>query len=107
LLRAVLMGDESVLQSLRRICAPECLVEIITGIDEERDKSEIERLELPLLSSDYLENILIPKYQAAGFDVLESGVLTASDWSKLETSWARKLQGNNNRQCLYLILLAS
>jgi 16S rRNA (adenine(1408)-N(1))-methyltransferase len=60
LLRAVLTGDESVLQSLRRICAPECLVEIITGIDEERDKSEIERLELPALSPKYLENILIP-----------------------------------------------
>ena len=33
LLGAVLRGDESVLCALRRICAPECLVEIVIGID--------------------------------------------------------------------------
>jgi len=104
LLRAVVLGDESVLNSLRRICAPECLLEIIIGIDEERDKSEIERLELPQLSFDYLENILIPKYEAAGFQAMGKGVLDASDWSKLETSWARKLQSNDKRKCVYLIL---
>ncbi len=107
LLRAVIVGDESVLNSLRRICAPECLIEIVIGIDEERDKSEIERLELSQLSPDYLENILIPKYKAAGFEVLDKGILSPSDWSKLETSWARKLQSNSNRQVTYLILQAS
>ena len=107
LLRAVVSGDENVLEALRRICAPECLVEIIIGIDEERDKSEIERLALPVLSDDYLENVLLPKYAVAGFDVLEKGSLTASEWSKLETSWARKLQGGANRKVTYLILRAS
>ena len=50
LLRAVGLGQKDVLDSLRRICASECLVEIVIGIDEERDRSEIERLELPKLS---------------------------------------------------------
>lgn len=68
LLRAIVQGDENVLNSLRRISAPECLLEIVIGIDEERDKSEIERLELPQISSEYLENVLIPKYEAAGFE---------------------------------------
>jgi 16S rRNA (adenine(1408)-N(1))-methyltransferase len=104
LLRAVASGDEKVLESLRRLGAPECLVEIIIGIDEERDKSEIERLALPKLSSDYLKSALIPKYEAAGFKLLESGILNSSEWSKLETSWARKLQGGSNRKVIYLIL---
>ncbi len=107
LLSAVVTGKESVLSSLRRICAPECLVEIVIGIDQERDKSEIERLELPQLSSDYLENVLIPKYQAAGFEIIDKGILLPADWSKLETSWARKLQGGSNRQVIYLIFQAS
>ncbi len=102
LLRAVVLGDENILAALRRICAPECLLEIVIGIDEERDKSEIERLNLPELSGEYLQNILIPKYEAAGFDFLESGVLDASEWSKLETSWARKLQGSSDRKVVYL-----
>jgi 16S rRNA (adenine(1408)-N(1))-methyltransferase len=103
LLRAVVLGDENVLNSLRRICAPECLLEIVIGIDEERDKSEIERLELPQISFEYLENVLIPKYKAAGFDVLEKGILDSSDWAKLETSWARKLQGSSDRKVTYLV----
>ncbi len=107
LLRALILGDENVLQSLRRICAPDCFVEIVIGIDEERDKSEIERLKLPRLSPNYLENVLIPKYETAGFEILEKGILSFSDWSKLETSWARKLQGGENRQVTYLILQAT
>ena len=35
LLRAVTLGDENILASLRRICAPECLLEIVIGIDED------------------------------------------------------------------------
>lgn len=107
LLRGVASGDDAVLNSLRRICAPECLIEIIIGIDEERDKSEIGRLGLPKLSLDYLENKLIPKYEAAGFEIVEKGILNSSDWSKLETSWARKLQSGSNREVTYLIFQAA
>lgn len=103
LLRYVSVGDEEILKSLRRISAPGCLLEIIIGTDEERDKSEIERLDLPPLSADYLQNTLLPKYRAAGFEILESGDLNSDDWSKLETSWARKLQGNRSRKVFYLI----
>jgi len=103
LLRAVLKGDEEILRSLYRIAAPECILEIIIGIDPERDTAEIERLELPALSIEYLENVLCPKYEAAGFEVIEKGILNQSDWSKLETSWARKLQGNESRKVVYLI----
>jgi 16S rRNA (adenine(1408)-N(1))-methyltransferase len=107
LLRAVASGDENVLASLRRVCAPECLLEIVIGIDDARDKSEIERLELPQISPEYLEDVLIPKYEAAGFAILEKGILNASEWSKLETSWARKLQGSADRKVTYLVLQAA
>lgn len=106
LLRAVAIGDEDVIENLRRICAPECLIEIVIGIDEERDKSEIERLALPPFSIDYLKDDLLPKYEAAGFKILESGVLDSSRWSKLETSWARKLQENPHRKVFYIIAQA-
>jgi 16S rRNA (adenine(1408)-N(1))-methyltransferase len=107
LLRAVGAGEEKILQSLRRICAPECLLEIIIGIDPERDKSEIERLQLPNLTMEYLEKTLLPKYETAGFKVLETGVLGAAEWSKIETSWVKKLQGNVNRKVIYLAFHAT
>ncbi|CAN5507211.1 N/A [soil metagenome] len=107
LLSSVAVGDENVLRSLRRICAPECLVEIVIGMEEERDRSEIERLGLPQLSPEHLKNVLIPKYNAVGFTVLDSGVLDSSDWPDLDTSWAKKLKGGQNRHITFLILEAT
>lgn len=103
LLKAVALGDTSVLASLRRIAAPGCLLEIVIGIDPERDKTEIERQQLPELSTAYLNDALIPKYESGGFEVLDHGSLSRSEWAKLETSWARKLQGNAEREVVYLI----
>ena len=106
LLQAVVLGDENILVSLRQVCAPECLLEIIIGIDQERDKTEIERLQLPHLTEDYLENVLLPKYELVGFKLLEKGTLDSSKWSKIETSWAKKLQGGANRKVTFLIFQA-
>lgn len=107
LLRAVAMGEQDVLRNLRRICARDCLLEIVIGLDSERDRTEIERLGLPALSTRYLETILADSYRAAGFDVLETGALSQADWSKLQTSWARKLTGNTKREVAYLIARAA
>ena len=107
LLRAVATGDADVLSKLRRICAPACLLEIVIGLDLERDRTEIERLGLPALSNEYLETVLIDRYRAAGFEVLEKGALSQADWSHLQTSWARKLSGNADREVVYLIARAA
>ncbi len=103
LLKAVASGDEAVLAALGRIAAHECMLEIVIGIDEERDRSEIARLGLPDLSSEYLKHVLAPKYEKAGFEVLDYGSLDPSEWSRLKTSWARKLQSNAGRKVVYLI----
>lgn len=107
LLQAVVLGDEAILRGLRRICADGCLLEIVIGIDPVRDKTEVERLGLPPLTEDYLNDVLIPKYLAVGFELVKTGSLEAGEWSKLETSWARKLQGGDGRRVSYLVLQAS
>jgi 16S rRNA (adenine(1408)-N(1))-methyltransferase len=106
LLRAVVAGEPEILRNLRRICAPRCLLEIVIGLDPERDRAEIERLDLPVLSNEYLETVLMDRYHTAGFDVLEKGALSQTDWSHLQTSWARRLQGNADRAVIYLIARA-
>lgn len=106
LLRAVVTGDPAVLRNLRRICEVEALLEIVIGIDPSRDQSEIERLDLPALTSDYLQRELIPLYESAGFAVFEHGTLSAAQWAELETSWARRLRGNDQRAVTYLVARA-
>jgi 16S rRNA (adenine(1408)-N(1))-methyltransferase len=106
LLSAVATADEKVIGALRRVAAPGCLLEIVIGIDPERDKVEIERLDIPDLTPIFLHSYLFPKYLSAGFTLLEHGKLGPAEWSRLETSWARKLQGNSHRKVTYLVFQA-
>ncbi len=107
LLRAVAMGEEAVLGNLRRVCAPEGWLEIVIALDPERDQTEISRLGLEPLTAEFLQRTLIPRYQAAGFDVLEYGVLAPSEWQQLNTSWAQRLRGNAERTLTFLIARAT
>jgi 16S rRNA (adenine(1408)-N(1))-methyltransferase len=106
LLRAVATGEITVLQNLRRICAPGALLEIVIGLDPARDQTEIERLSLTPLSVEFIDHQLAPKYRAAGFETIERGIITASEWPRINTSWAMRLQGNEQRNITCLIARA-
>lgn len=103
LLRAVATGDRVVLQNLRRICSPGALLEVVIGLDPDQDRSEMDRLGLPPVSLSYIDSTLVPRYREAGFEVLKRGLLSASDWARLQTSWAKRLQGGGNRSVFYII----
>lgn len=103
LLRAIALGAEQVLRSLHRISAPGCLLEVVIGIDPRRDRAEVERLNLPPLSAEYLKHVMTPRFEAAGFSVRESGAVSADEWGHLKSSWARRLKGNDQRQVVYFI----
>ena len=107
LLRAVATGDERVLRGLRRLCAPGWWLEVIIGIDPERDRTEVERLGLPVLSPENVRAELIPRYAAAGFKIVQSGVIAQSEWPQLQTSWAKRLHGNAERKVTYIIARAT
>ena len=106
LLRAVATGELGVLRNLRRICASEALLELVIGLDPERDQSEIERLGLEPLTLEFIDNVLAPKYAAAGLRIAERGIIPAAEWPKLNTSWAKRLQGNERRSIAYVIAAA-
>lgn len=106
LLRAVATGEITVLQNLRRICAPGALLEIVIGLDPVRDQTEIERLGLTPLSIELIDQQLVPNYHAANFETIERGILPASEWPEFNTSWAKRLHGNEQRHITYLIARA-
>ena len=107
LLRAVATGDSVVLGKLRRICSPGALLEVIIGLDPERDRSEMERLGLQPMSIEYIDAVLVPGYREAGFKVVDRGVLRRSEWAQLHTTWAQRLRGGGSRSVVYLIAQAA
>jgi len=106
LLGAFATGDVDILRSVRRICSPGALLEVVLGLDPSRDRSEIGRLGLPDLSLEFVDSILVPRYASASFEITERGVRPASEWPEFNTSWARRLQGNEQRPITYLIARA-
>lgn len=107
LLKAVATGDAQILASLRRIAAIDCLLEIIIGVETERDAAELLRLEIPELTVSYFENTLASRYNASGFQTVEIRQLSRDEWSKIETSWARRLSGSSTRAVTMLIFCAA
>ncbi len=106
LLQAVATADKHILSSLHRIAAPDGLLEVVIGIDPDRDRSEIERLGVPALSDEYIKSLLIPEYDRMGFRAIEHGTLGPDEWSGLETSWAKKLSGSPDRKVIFLLFKA-
>ena len=106
LLKAVAAGEEQALRNLRRICTPEALLEIVIGLDDSRDRSEITRLGLAPFTIELIDTVLVSKYRAAGFTITERGSLPASEWPEFKTSWAKRLRGKDTRPITYLIARA-
>lgn len=106
LLRAVATGESSVLQNLRRVCSIGALLEVVIGLDPDRDRSEMERLGLQGMSPAHINSVLAPRYKDAEFKIMEAGALSASEWSRLQTSWAKRLAGNANRTLIYIVARA-
>jgi 16S rRNA (adenine(1408)-N(1))-methyltransferase len=102
LLRGVATGDELVLGNLLKLCRPEARLEVIIGIDTERDRSQIARLGLPDLSDEYLKRVLVPAYESRGFEIEEFGRGSASSWPEIDSSWARKLRQSSTRVLIFL-----
>jgi 16S rRNA (adenine(1408)-N(1))-methyltransferase len=103
LLGAIANGDERILRSLHRISAPGCLLEVVIGFDPKRDRRELERLEIGDFSLDYVRNTLASRYSNRGLKLKESGVLAKGEWTRLHTSWARRLSPNDAREVVYFI----
>ncbi|HUF03357.1 MAG TPA: class I SAM-dependent methyltransferase [Aridibacter sp.] len=101
LLGAVLSADPEFLARMRQILKPEGTLTIITGIDPERDRSELERLGVEPPTRSSTGSSLVPSYAASGFRLVSFETGSAGDL-RAETTWARKLKGSPVRRFMKL-----
>jgi hypothetical protein len=79
LLRVVAPGDETVLRNLLRICTPGALLEMNIGLDPERVPIYNGNAWPETPTDEFLEQTLISRYVASGFDILEKQVFAPSE----------------------------
>jgi 16S rRNA (adenine(1408)-N(1))-methyltransferase len=106
LLRGLALGEQQVLANLRRVCARDALLEVVIGVDAQRDQSELERLEISEIGFKNIGSVLVERYRQAGFEITESGESPPVLWSKLHSTWAKRLKENPNRSITYLVARA-
>ena len=102
LLKGVAEGGELFVKNLRRLCKPGARLEVIIGIDPERDQSEFKRLGLPEFSAKYLKSELALRYESNGFEVVDCARLSSSNRPEIESTWAKRLRHSDTRILIYL-----
>jgi 16S rRNA (adenine(1408)-N(1))-methyltransferase len=98
LLGAVAMGDRRILRSLYSVLKDQGSLKITLGTDPTRDRAELDRLGVPELDLAYFNGFLSAAYADSGLRMTDCRELAMSDWSSIETSWARRLGGNDGRR---------
>jgi len=95
LLHAAATGDQDALSRLIRICAPDATLKIIISLDPARDCSEMDRLNISRFDLKYVREVLIPRYERAGFHMKEPKNLTPAEVLALNSSWAKRVHSAN------------
>ena len=88
------------------MCREEALLEIIVGLDSERDRSELARLQINEFNADHIDSVLATRYREAGFEISERGEGLPLSLPQIQSSWAKRLGGSSNRRLIYLIAQA-
>ena len=105
-MHSVATGDTKILSNLNRICQNNALMKVIISLDPVRDSAELKRLEIPAFDLDYVRNVLVHKYKDAGFEIIEAKVMTAHEYSTLQSSWAKRIHQNKERLPIYFFARA-
>lgn len=91
LLAGIVKVEDNCWDNIKRICKKGAYIDLLFGYDEKIDRSEIKRLNLPVLSRNFIYKILIPKLQDIGLEVIEAKQLTANQLTNYPSTWAKKM----------------
>lgn len=97
LLRAVLLPEPDILQSIRGLIKSGGILEVLTAIDPVRDLQELARLGLPELTDRHFDIDLIRSYRSAGFVRVENAGFAPGVAFPVETTWGKRLSRSPER----------
>jgi 16S rRNA (adenine(1408)-N(1))-methyltransferase len=102
LMRGLLEPDESTLQQLEWLLRPGGSWEIVASYDPAHDTGAFAGEALPPLDGAYVDNRLVPAYEASGLQVTESRRMTQDEALALPSNWGRRLLHARPREVFFL-----
>jgi 16S rRNA (adenine(1408)-N(1))-methyltransferase len=102
LLRGLLRPHPDVLDAVASLLSPGGTIEIIMAYDPEHDPNAFTGDPLPALDEAYLEEALLPAYEAAGLRCTVRRRLTRDEALAVPSSWGRRLLHARPRNVFFL-----
>lgn len=105
LLEKVIKPSEDSVLILSNLLKKGGKLEILIGYSHDFEPSETKRLDLPEIDLDYIENVVIPVFEAGGFEKNKVEKLDNQALKEVQTSWAKRL--GKEREFYKLILVSN
>lgn len=102
LLKSLLLAEDAAWGPVKRICKDGAFIDVIFAYEESTEENEFKRLGLPAVDITYLKNVLAPKLENQGLEVLEIKDVNYESIKKYPSSWAKKLGYGRDRKYFYL-----
>ena len=85
--------------TLKSLLKPIAEIEIIFGYDSELEPTQTSRLQL----NEIDENKIIHKFEAEGFKLAQSSMLSSTEIKKLESTWGKRIGTTSERKIFNLV----
>lgn len=105
LLKSVVNVEEDAWKSIKSVCQNGALVDLVFGYDSLVDLSEKERLALPALSINHIQDKMFPLLRALGFLMVEFEALSGKDLQNFPSLWAKRLGQRLDRKYYHVRLI--
>lgn len=102
LLRSLVQKDQEILENIIRISSRIGILEVLINYSVFSNSAQVEKLGLPMLTIDYVENELSPAYNKAGIVIVEKKILDKDEMKNIPTMWAKKLAYGREFRTLYI-----
>lgn len=91
LLEAVVLADQRVLANIGGISRPGGSLEMLINTSIFHDPVPIKVQDLPELTLEYIDNVLVPAYTEAGIQIVERRALSEEEMKRVQTTWGKRL----------------
>jgi 16S rRNA (adenine(1408)-N(1))-methyltransferase len=102
LLSGVMLADVQMLSEIKRVAKPDAKFHLYVSYDAKFEEEKMAELELPLLSLNFLRNVLTKKYLDLGFMIQDLRIISAEDKQNLLSSWPKRILSKRDRDVYYI-----
>ncbi len=102
LLQKLILGEKSVLKNIVRISRLKGILKMFISYDLKYEPAEMEKLGLPELTINYVDEELAPLYESEQIMITKREFVDNEAMKEVSSTWAKRLAFGRNRRTLFI-----